>query len=134
MPSAPSNFIRYLFGSSPDARQGASNRLIARWLFLRALGLIYFSVFFSLLFQIRGLIGPQGILPAGQYLDGSLCRLYLNAESRYRLRRFPLGMGMSHKIERPYPATNKLFPAEKHISVDAHLIDHCKILENCRDP
>jgi lipase maturation factor 1 len=69
MPSAPSNFIRYLFGSSPDGRHGASNRLIARWLFLRALGLIYFSVFFSLVFQIRGLIGPQGILPAGEYLE-----------------------------------------------------------------
>jgi lipase maturation factor 1 len=69
MSSAPSNFIRYLFGSSADAKQGASNRLIARWLFLRALGLIYFSAFFSLIFQIRGLIGPQGILPAGEYLE-----------------------------------------------------------------
>src|SRR6202012_2630470 len=69
MPSAPSNFIRYLFGSTPDAKQGMSNRLIARWLFLRALGLIYFSAFFSLIFQIRGLIGPQGILPAGEYLE-----------------------------------------------------------------
>jgi hypothetical protein len=69
MRSAPSNFIRYLFGSSPDGKQGASNRLIARWLFLRALGLIYFSAFFSLVFQIRGLIGPQGILPAGEYLE-----------------------------------------------------------------
>lgn len=69
MPSAPSNFIRYLFGSTPDGRYGASNRLIARWLFLRALGLIYFSAFFSLIFQIKGLIGPDGILPAGEYLD-----------------------------------------------------------------
>jgi hypothetical protein len=69
MPSAPSNIIRYLFGSTPDANQGMSNRLIARWLFLRALGLIYFSAFFSLTFQIRGLIGPEGILPAGEYLD-----------------------------------------------------------------
>jgi hypothetical protein len=46
----------------------ASDRLIARWLFLRALGLIYFSALFSLVFQIRGLIGPQGILPANEYL------------------------------------------------------------------
>ncbi len=44
------------------------DRLIPRWIFLRALGLIYFSAFFSLVFQIRGLIGPQGILPASQYL------------------------------------------------------------------
>ena len=44
-------------------------RLIARWLFLRTLGAIYFSAFFSLVFQIRGLIGPEGILPAGAYLQ-----------------------------------------------------------------
>jgi len=40
-----------------------------RWIFLRALGLIYFSAFYSLLFQIEGLIGPNGILPAGDYLQ-----------------------------------------------------------------
>jgi hypothetical protein len=42
--------------------------LLPRWIFLRALGLIYFSAFYSLIFQIKGLIGPQGILPAGEYL------------------------------------------------------------------
>jgi lipase maturation factor 1 len=42
--------------------------LAARWLFLRALGLIFFSAFYSLAFQIRGLIGPSGILPARDYL------------------------------------------------------------------
>jgi hypothetical protein len=57
--------LLYLF----DSEHGAADRLISRWLFLRALGLIYFSAFFSLLFQIRGLIGPQGILPAGEFLD-----------------------------------------------------------------
>ena len=57
--------FRWLF----DSERGASNRLVPRWLFLRALGLIYFSAFFSLLFQIRGLIGPQGILPANEYLQ-----------------------------------------------------------------
>ena len=35
--------------------------LLPRWIFLRALGVIYFSAFYSLIFQIRGLIGPQGI-------------------------------------------------------------------------
>jgi hypothetical protein len=49
--------------------KGEPQRVIARWLFLRALGAIYFSAFFSLVFQIRGLIGPQGILPAGSYLQ-----------------------------------------------------------------
>ena len=57
--------MRWLF----DSRHGASDRLISRWLFLRALGLIYCSAFFSLIFQIRGLIGPIGILPAGNYLQ-----------------------------------------------------------------
>lgn len=51
-----------------DSEHGVPDRLIPRWLFLRALGLIYFSAFFSLVFQIKGLIGPQGILPAAQYL------------------------------------------------------------------
>ena len=52
-----------------DPRQGAVGHLIARWLFLRALGGIYTSAFFALLFQVRGLIGRQGILPAADYLQ-----------------------------------------------------------------
>ena len=39
-----------------------------RWLFLRALGLIFLSAFYSFAFQIHGLIGEHGILPAGDYL------------------------------------------------------------------
>ncbi|MGE5233165.1 MAG: lipase maturation factor family protein [Acidobacteriota bacterium] len=46
----------------------APSLLWPRWLFLRALGLIFFSAFYSLAFQIRGLIGEHGILPAGDYL------------------------------------------------------------------
>jgi len=56
---------RYLF----DPEYGPADHMIARWLFLRAMGLIYFSAFYALLFQIRGLIGPQGILPAREYLQ-----------------------------------------------------------------
>jgi hypothetical protein len=52
-----------------SSEQGAVDRLIPRWIVLRALGLIYCSAFVSLLFQIRGLIGPLGILPAGRYLQ-----------------------------------------------------------------
>src|SRR5213082_3213922 len=62
---APASVVRWLFASE----QGASDRLLPRWIFLRALGLIYYSAFFSLVFQIRGLIGPHGILPAGEYLQ-----------------------------------------------------------------
>jgi hypothetical protein len=59
------SLIRWLF----DSEHGALDRLTPRWLFLRALGGIYFSAFFSLVFQIRGLIGPDGILPANEYLQ-----------------------------------------------------------------
>jgi hypothetical protein len=61
----PASAMRWLF----DSERGASGRLLPRWLFLRALGLIYYSAFFSLVFQIRGLIGPHGILPANEYLQ-----------------------------------------------------------------
>ncbi|MGB6684351.1 MAG: lipase maturation factor family protein [Candidatus Acidiferrum sp.] len=61
---APTSVIRRLF----DSRNGPPDRFLSRWIFLRALGVIYFSAFFSLVFQIRGLIGPEGILPAGEYL------------------------------------------------------------------
>jgi hypothetical protein len=62
----PSSVIRWLF----DSRNGPSDRFLSRWIFLRVLGAIYFSAFFSLVFQIRGLIGPEGILPASEYLNG----------------------------------------------------------------
>jgi hypothetical protein len=64
MAKALPSFLPWLFGSGCGPR----DRMLPRWLFLRALGLIYFSAFFSLAFQIRGLIGPQGILPAHSYL------------------------------------------------------------------
>jgi lipase maturation factor 1 len=65
MDGGPASAARWLL----DSERGAADRLIPRWLFLRALGLIYFSAFFSLVFQIRGLVGPDGILPAADYLE-----------------------------------------------------------------
>jgi lipase maturation factor len=62
---SPASALRWLFSSE----RGSPNGLLPRWIFLRALGLIYYSAFFSLVFQIRGLIGPQGILPAGEFLQ-----------------------------------------------------------------
>ena len=61
----PANVVRRLF----DSQFGAADRLVSRWIVLRALGLIYFSAFYALAFQIKGLIGPEGILPAREYLD-----------------------------------------------------------------
>ncbi len=43
--------------------------ILTRWLFLRALGLIYLTAFLSLLPQILGLVGSNGIVPAVQTLD-----------------------------------------------------------------
>src|SRR5262245_12213916 len=62
VPAARPPFLERWF--APAATQSVR----ARWLWLRALGLIFFSAFYSLLFQIHGLIGPRGILPAQNYL------------------------------------------------------------------
>lgn len=59
---------RWLLGPEPAGTQRPMH-LWPRWIFLRALGLIYFSAFYSLVFQIKGLIGPGGILPADDYLQ-----------------------------------------------------------------
>jgi hypothetical protein len=59
-------FLRWFAAPGPA---GPPGYLLPRWLFLRALGFIYFSAFYSLVFQIRGLLGPDGLLPAGMYLQ-----------------------------------------------------------------
>jgi hypothetical protein len=61
-------FVRaanWLLGPESDE----AGHLGPRWIFLRALGLIFFSAFYSLVYQAKGLIGPNGILPANNYLD-----------------------------------------------------------------
>lgn len=64
------NTARRVFLWLFSSEYGARDWLIARWLFLRALGLIYFSAFFALLFQVKGLIGIHGLMPAAEYLSG----------------------------------------------------------------
>jgi len=60
--------IKWLLGpeAASDKKPG---HLWSRWIFLRALGIFYFSAFYSFFFQVKGLIGPRGILPAGDYLQ-----------------------------------------------------------------
>ena len=71
MPSSPAKFVRWIFASDQALAQAQGpRRLSARWLFLRALGLILFSAFYSLLRQVPGLIGTDGLLPAQEYLEG----------------------------------------------------------------
>jgi lipase maturation factor 1 len=60
--------VNWLLGPEPITEKRPGH-LWPRWIFLRALGLIYLSAFYSLLFQIKGLIGPNGILPAADYLQ-----------------------------------------------------------------
>jgi lipase maturation factor 1 len=57
-------FFRWLVG----AADGKSSYELARWVFLRALGVIYLIAFVSLWLQLKGLIGPHGILPADDFL------------------------------------------------------------------
>jgi hypothetical protein len=66
MKSFAPGIVRWWTGPGPS---GPPGHLISRWLFLRALGAIYFSAFYSLLFQIPGMLGPDGLLPAGAYLQ-----------------------------------------------------------------
>lgn len=52
----------------------AEDQLLTSWLFLKLLGVIYFAAFLSLVFQIEGLAGPQGILPYGERLEAEFNR------------------------------------------------------------
>jgi lipase maturation factor 1 len=71
-------FVNWLLGPEPITEKRPGH-LWPRWIFLRALGLIYFSAFYSLLFQIKGLIGPNGILPAADYLQAMHAALELRS-------------------------------------------------------
>lgn len=88
-------------GSRPEPQPGKPlevgtkpTHLWPRWIFLRALGLIYFSVFYSFYFQIKGLIGPRGILPAGDYLRAIAASPNVSAE-KYRFAPTLLWFGTS---------------------------------------
>jgi predicted DCC family thiol-disulfide oxidoreductase YuxK len=58
---------KILWGPALQAERYA----LVSWLFLRLLGAIYMAAFVSLGVQIVGLIGQNGILPAGDYLSAA---------------------------------------------------------------
>ena len=60
-----SALTRWFWGTHPER----TTFYLSRWLFLRGLGCIYLIAFLSLWVQIHGLVGSNGILPAGQYLE-----------------------------------------------------------------
>ena len=70
--------VNWLLGPEPITEKRPGH-FWPRWIFLRVLGLIYFSAFYSLLFQIKGLIGPNGILPAADYLQAVNGALHLQS-------------------------------------------------------
>src|SRR3989442_1986789 len=79
-------FSRWLVG----AADGKASYELTRWVFLRALGVIYLIAFLSLWPQLRGLIGPQGILPAQDLLAAA--RRQLGGE-RFHLLAAPVLLG-----------------------------------------
>ena len=64
-----------------------SSYSLTRWVFLRALGVIYLIAFISLWTQIDGLVGHNGILPADQYMTAAQrqCDLQGIGLDRFRL-------------------------------------------------
>jgi predicted DCC family thiol-disulfide oxidoreductase YuxK len=69
---------KLLWGPSLRAERYA----LVSWIFLRVFGAIYVAAFASLGVQILGLIGHDGILPAGEYLEAAHRAL---GNSAYRL-------------------------------------------------
>jgi lipase maturation factor 1 len=71
------SLLQRLVGSS-----SGSTYTLSRWIFLRALGVIFLIAFVSLWVQIKGLIGSQGILPARELLTAAQAQL---GGERYRI-------------------------------------------------
>src|SRR6202167_751568 len=70
--------VNWLLGPEPITEKRPGH-LWPRWIFLPALGLIYLCAFYSLLFQIKALIGPTGVLPAADYLQAMHAALELRS-------------------------------------------------------
>ena len=71
------SLLQRLIGSS-----SGSTYTLSRWIFLRAVGLIFLIAFVSLWVQVKGLIGSQGILPAREFLTAVQAQL---GGERYRM-------------------------------------------------
>jgi hypothetical protein len=58
---------RLLWGTDPELPTYQT----VRWLFFRGLGLIYLIAFLTAWWQVHGLIGSHGVLPAGEFMDSA---------------------------------------------------------------
>lgn len=97
-------FFRKLFKSDLD-----ETYWLTRFLFLRALGVIYFFVFLSLSHQFKALIGESGLLPISNFLksyeahSGSVIKAFwslpsvfwFNSSDQFALSMIDLGMILS---------------------------------------
>lgn len=63
------NFFSWLTGWGWGRHVERPDHFLTRWIFLRALGVIYLVAFVSLWMQAGGLIGHEGILPADQFMS-----------------------------------------------------------------
>jgi lipase maturation factor 1 len=77
----------------PAIARPADGYLGPRWIFLRALGLIFFSAFYSFAFQIHGLIGSHGVLPASEFLQRATAALSAPTRLWYVPTLFWIGSG-----------------------------------------
>jgi predicted DCC family thiol-disulfide oxidoreductase YuxK len=80
-----SRWTRWLWG--PHVEQPAY--FLTRWVFLRALGVIYLIAFLSLWTQIDGLMGHNGILPADQFMTAAQQQCDLNGIGLNRFHLLP---------------------------------------------
>jgi len=62
---------------------------LGRWIFLRALGIIYLIAFWSLWMQVTGLIGSHGILPVNQTISQAQLQFDIHNVGADRYRAFP---------------------------------------------
>ncbi|MBX6311354.1 MAG: lipase maturation factor family protein [Isosphaeraceae bacterium] len=59
-----------MIGTAPSlCPLGPGTYVLSTWLFLRALGVVYFVAFASLAVQVHGLVGSRGILPVAALCD-----------------------------------------------------------------
>src|SRR5690349_21499770 len=65
----PSGPIAHRAGDASTGPAGSYAR--SAWLFRRLLALAYLAAFASLLVQVRGLVGHDGILPAAELMDSA---------------------------------------------------------------
>lgn len=72
-----------MLGQSASTTNEPLSFVLSRWLFLKLLGLVYLIAFGSLVPQLTGLVGTNGLLPIEQYLERSYA--LLGTEAYYQL-------------------------------------------------